>query len=138
MQYTLVWSPLPPFFPCVNSWPACSLVQGYFRYSLPAFRAAYPHRPIAVLRMDGDMYESTMVRGCTALVAHKYVVCGFGSCVHMDGDLFCLSVPEHHGARLQPACQCRVQQSALLGAFPASSFGVMHRASLAVRECMRH
>ena len=36
--------------------------KGFFRYSLPTWRAQ-DSRPIAVLRMDGDMYESTMVRG---------------------------------------------------------------------------
>ncbi|KAL4437228.1 hypothetical protein ABPG75_004367 [Micractinium tetrahymenae] len=33
--------------------------RGYFRYALPAWRAGGGIGPIAVLRMDGDMYEST-------------------------------------------------------------------------------
>lgn len=34
--------------------------KGYFRYALPAWRAQGGIGPIAVLRMDGDMFESTM------------------------------------------------------------------------------
>lgn len=34
--------------------------KGYFRYSLPKFRKNFGDRKIALLRMDGDMYESTM------------------------------------------------------------------------------
>lgn len=37
------------------------MLQGYFRYSLPAWRATTSDAasPIAVLRADGDMWEST-------------------------------------------------------------------------------
>ena len=34
--------------------------KGFFRNSLPVFRAKYQGTSIALLRMDGDMYESTM------------------------------------------------------------------------------
>ncbi|KAL4439414.1 hypothetical protein ABPG77_008743 [Micractinium sp. CCAP 211/92] len=34
--------------------------KGYFRYALPAWKAQGGVGPIAVLRMDGDMFESTM------------------------------------------------------------------------------
>lgn len=34
--------------------------KGYFRHSLPKFRASHKNGRLALLRMDGDMYESTM------------------------------------------------------------------------------
>ena len=34
--------------------------KGFFRHSLPKFRRNFGDRKIALLRMDGDMYESTM------------------------------------------------------------------------------
>lgn len=40
--------------------------KGYFRYSMPSFRIQYSD-PIAILRMDGDMFESTMGARCTSL-----------------------------------------------------------------------
>lgn len=47
---------------------ACALpLQGYFISSLPTWKDEGTMGPIAVLRMDGDMYESTMVGGSTAL-----------------------------------------------------------------------
>jgi Macrocin-O-methyltransferase (TylF) len=33
--------------------------KGYFRYSMPEYRERN-HGPVAILRMDGNMYESTM------------------------------------------------------------------------------
>lgn len=61
--------------------------EGYFRYSAPSLRKqlANEGRQIALLRMDGDMYESTM-----DILFNLYDLVAVGGCIVIDD----YSVPE--------------------------------------------
>lgn len=56
-------------------------VKGYFRYSLPVLRKEMQSggRKIAILRMDGDMYESTM-----DILYNLYDLVSIGGCIIID------------------------------------------------------
>ena len=61
--------------------------KGFFRYSMPRLRAELTtdEKQIAVLRMDGDMYESTM-----DILYNLYDLVPMGGCVIVDD----WSIPE--------------------------------------------
>ena len=62
---------------CMREWRIdinfLKFYEGWFQYTMPKFHSVFKEKGIAVLRLDGDLYESTKV--CLEYL-HQYVIKG--------------------------------------------------------------